>query len=329
MRDVGVRALKRVLISGFLLSSILVISGCNNGSDSYQGYVEGRYTYMSSQVGGEIESVDVSRGSQVKKGDLLFVLKQQPEKDEVDAAKQQLKVQQQLLSDYEKGARDPIIQAKKAQIAAAEAQLVYAQKTLTRHEDLFRKKAVDRDAVDRAIRDSDQAQQRVDQLKNDLAEALSARRVNQIKAQKARVQEALANLGKLEWRLSQKKVFAPIDGLVFDDFFRKGEVVAANQPVISLLAPTDEKVIFFVPEPIRNKIKLNEFISFTCDSCKQKYKANVSFISPDAEYTPPVIFSRERRSELVYRIEARLSPEVARLLAVGQPVDVYLDGHAK
>ena len=59
-----------------------------------------------------------------------------------------------------------------------------------------------------------------------------------------------------------------------------------------------------------------------CDRCPPDFAATVSFISPQAEFTPPVIYSREERSKLVFLIEAL--PNKPEALRVGQPIDVAL-----
>ena len=48
----------------------------------------------------------------------------------------------------------------------------------------------------------------------------------------------------------------------------------------------------------------------------------VNFISPQAEYTPPVIYSRDSRAKLVFMVEIVFDPQTAANLHPGQPVDV-------
>jgi HlyD family secretion protein len=50
----------------------------------------------------------------------------------------------------------------------------------------------------------------------------------------------------------------------------------------------------------------------------------LSFVSPEAEYTPPVIYSNETRAKLVFLVEARPRPADATALRPGQPVEVTL-----
>ena len=76
-------------------------------------------------------------------------------------------------------------------------------------------------------------------------------------------------------------------------------------------------------EPVRASLHVDQTIIVTCDGCTGGLTAKISFIAREAEFTPPVIFSREQRQKLVFLIEARPSEETAKLTA-GQPVTVSL-----
>ena len=69
------------------------------------------------------------------------------------------------------------------------------------------------------------------------------------------------------------------------------------------------------------KITLGQTVSIRCDNCEKDIVARVSFISRTSEFTPPVIYSQDERSKLVYLIEART--DTPQNLRVGQPVNVY------
>ncbi|MBL8540689.1 MAG: secretion protein HlyD, partial [Betaproteobacteria bacterium] len=62
-------------------------------------------------------------------------------------------------------------------------------------------------------------------------------------------------------------------------------------------------------------------VRIACEGC-EPVGAVVSYVAPQAEYTPPVIYSRETRSKLVFLVEARPVPADATRLKPGQPVDV-------
>ena len=228
--------------------------------------------------------------------------------------------------DLEKGQRQTVLEQIKAQRAQATAVMILDKKTLMRYKKLYAKGAIDKQSVDTAQSNFDRDMKKIKELDANLAEAKLGARANQIKAQQEVVAGAKADVKQAQWALAQKTMHAPISGFVFDTYYRVGEYVPANQPVVSLLAPENIKLIFFIPEPLLSTISLGQKVQFGCDSCKEKTPATISFISSDAEYTPPVIYSKDTRDKLVYRVEAKIAPDIAIHFHTGQPVDVYLGG---
>ncbi len=141
------------------------------------------------------------------------------------------------------------------------------------------------------------------------------------RARSARDQDR-ERLARAQWDLSQKSQPAPQAGLVFDTLYREGEWVAAGRPVVSLLPPQNIKVRAFVPETEIGTIHLGGGVRVYVDGLREPFLGKVSFISPKAEFTPPVIYSRESRSKLVFMIEAVFDPKTAVNLHPGQPVDL-------
>ena len=137
-----------------------------------------------------------------------------------------------------------------------------------------------------------------------------------------RVAEAQVNTSQT--RLARRRMNAPIAGTIQQIYFREGETVPAQRPVISILPPGNMKVRFFVPEPELPKLKVGEDVRVTCDGCVSDLIAKIYFIATMAEYTPPVIYSLDERSKLVYLIQAR--PNKPDSLRVGQPVSIFTGG---
>jgi HlyD family secretion protein len=174
----------------------------------------------------------------------------------------------------------------------AQAALVLSEAEFARQEKLFRMGPA-------AAQDYDRARSTRDQDKQRLAQA--------------------------DWNLSKKRQAAPQAGLVFDTLFREGEWVAAGKPVVALLPPQNIKVRTFVPETWLGAIHPGDGVTVSVDGASQSFAGKVSYISPRAEYTPPVIYSKESRNKLVYMIEAVFDPESSAQLHPGQPVDVQFD----
>ena len=134
---------------------------------------------------------------------------------------------------------------------------------------------------------------------------------------------AEARLNSSETRLARRRVYSPVAGTVQQIYFRVGEMVPAQRPVLSIMPPGNMKLRFFVPESELPKLAIGDEVRVTCDNCAADLTAKIYFISTTAEYTPPVIYSLDERNKLVYLIQAR--PARPDALRVGQPISVYLN----
>jgi HlyD family secretion protein len=144
----------------------------------------------------------------------------------------------------------------------------------------------------------------------------------------AALRQAKANLEWQQTRLGRRTGVSPAEGVVQKIYFRPGETAPPGRAVLSLLPPGNVKIRFFAPETRLANVKYGQTVQVSCDSCPAGLTATVSFIASSAEYTPPVIYSRDERSKLVYLIEAR--PNEPDKFRVGQPVTVTLtDGVAQ
>src|SRR5262249_15392607 len=138
----------------------------------------------------------------------------------------------------------------------------------------------------------------------------------------AALRTAQARLNSAQTRLARRKIFSPVAGSVQQIYYRGGELVPAGKPILALLPPGNLKVRFFDNEATLPKLKFGAPVTVTSDGCERDITAKISFISRSSEFTPPVIYSMDERSKLVFLIEAR--PERPEHLRVGQPVSVAL-----
>jgi HlyD family secretion protein len=306
-----------------LFISCVLLSACHAEAPAgYQGYAEGEYVRVASSFAGRLERLNVRRGDTVKPGLPLFALESENEAAARREAEQRLRAAEAQLANLQKGRRPTEIAAIEAQLGQAEAALKLSQAQLRRSEQLVAQNFVSRERLDEARSAYERDRAHVGELQADLATAGLAARQDEIRAARASVEAAQAALAQAEWRLDQKSVRSPVGGVVADTLFVMGEWVPAGAPVANLLPPENIKVRFFVPEQALGSIALGQSVSISCDGCAAPIPAKVTFVSPRAEYTPPVIYSRESRAKLVFLIEARSSREDAVKLHPGQPVDV-------
>jgi HlyD family secretion protein len=138
----------------------------------------------------------------------------------------------------------------------------------------------------------------------------------------AALRSAEARLNSTKTRLDRRRMLSPVAGMVQEVYFRVGEMVEPGRPILSIVPPGNVKVRFFVPQASLPSIHIGDRVLIHCDGCGEDLMARVSFISAQAEFTPPVIYSLEERARLVFRIEA--IPERPGDLRIGQPASVAL-----
>lgn len=303
----------------------LVACACSKQPDNvYQGYVEGDFVYMASSQPGQLVQLAVRRGESVQQGTLLFSLESQSEADAVRQAQHQLQAAQSQRADLLTGKRRPEVEVTEAQLQQARADAQRTREQLERDEAQYRAGGIAKGQLDDARAAAQAAQAKVRELEAQVQVARLPGREQQIQAQSAQVEAARAALAQAQWRLEQKQVHAPQAGLVFDTMYRAGEWVPAGSAVVRMLPPGNVKVRFFVPEPVVGSLATGRKVSIHCDGCAADVPATVSFISTQAEYTPPVIYSNETRAKLVFMVEARPDAADAAKLRPGQPVQVTL-----
>ena len=289
----------------------------------WQGYVDADFVKIGPTQQGLLTTVYVQRGDEVAAGARLFDQDATPDRAARDQAGQMLSQAAGQLANLQAGAKLTEIEQAEANLADANATLTRTIADLKRGEALLPSGAMTKQNVDQLVADHLSAQAKVDAMQAALAQARAPLgRVREIAAQQAAMAAARAALAVTEWRLAQRSVTAPAAGRIADVLQRPGETVAAGAPVVSLLPPENIFVRFFVPEPAIATIHRGDRVALACDGCPPGQEATVSYISPQAEYTPPVIYSESSREKLVFLVEARPPPDRAARFNPGQPVEV-------
>ncbi len=251
------------------------------------GYIEGKFIYVASNYSGVLKKLSVMRGDKVQINQDLFTLDPLPESADLDVAKAN-------------------IEQINHQIMKNESNFNYQSAQMKRKQTLHQKNLIAKDEFEVAHAAYLQALAE----KNASASLLNARK---------------AEFSKAMWVIGQKTVKSALPSIVYDTYYSEGELVSVGTPVLALLSPEKVRVVFFVPESLLSKMKFKDTVEVICDNYKNPIKATIGFISSNAEFTPPVIYSQEERTKLVYRIEA--IPQVKNILQPlhpGQPVSVIL-----
>jgi HlyD family secretion protein len=293
------------------------------GVVEWQGYADADFVKVGPTQQGLLTALHVARGDRIVKGAPLFDQDDADDRAAADQAARMLAQARDQLANLQNGGKPTEIEQAQANLADAEAARDKTQSDLTRNQSLLKTGAATAQIVEQEGADLRSANAKVLATQAALAQLRAPMgRQDEIKAQASAVEAAQAALAMARWRLDQRHVVAPVGGTVADVLAQPGETLAAGAPVVSILPPENIFVRFFVPEPALAGVHQGDDVALLCDGCRPDLKATISYIAPQAEFTPPVIYSESTRGKLVYLVEARPKPDQASLLNPGQPVSV-------
>lgn len=312
------------LVTGLVLSLGLLLSAscAREEPRHWQGYLEGEFVYVAAPLSGQLVGLPVSRGDWVEAGAALFELERAAETAAQREAADRVNAAQARLADLQSGARPSELAALEARLAQARSAAELSGNELARQEELHAAEVNSAEAYDRAKLSHQRNLGAVDELVAQLETARLGGRSDVVAAAQAEMNAAEAAKARADWSVAQKSQTAPQAGLVYDTLYRAGEFVAAAKPVVVLLPPENIKVRFFVAEPVFGTLRVGDAVRVNIDGRSAPLNARISYLSPQPEYTPPVLYNRENRAKLTFMIEATLAAADARDLHPGQPVDV-------
>ncbi len=302
------------------LAALFGFGGEHPAQTMYFGYVEGEYVYVSPKQSGILDTLSVTRGDTVEAGQDLYTLDRDQQVIAVGQAEANLQMARAKLVDESTGQRPEEIAVIEEQLRNAEANLVLARADYDRSKELSVNDFVSTSQLDQAAATLEQAVALVGQQRAQLKVARLPARSAQLDEARQSVRASELAVDNARVELAERSLSAPAEGYVQQTYFLPGEFVQAGMPVVSILPPGQVKFRFFVSEPDRAKVTIGASVDIGCDQCGVPVRARVTYISSSAEYTPPVIYSLEERSKLVFMAEAL--PVGPTTLLPGQPIDV-------
>lgn len=300
-----------------------LFSACSASAPLAVGYVEGDFVLLAPIEVAEVTAVSARRGDRVGPGQPVATLEKADAEIAVTQAKAALAQAEAQLADLQVGKRPEEIAVLEATLRSAKAQAADAARTLARTQDLLKRGVATQAQYDDAATQAEVAEAAIGQATANLAVGKLPARPETIKAAENQVKQARTALDQAEWRLSKRTLIAPAAGRIDDIIRHAGDTAGPSAPVLSVLPDGAVKLTVYVPEASLSSVKVGGQLAVRCDGCAQDLKARISYVSPDPEFTPPVIYSLENRQKLVYLVEARPAGDAGRLQP-GQIVDVDL-----
>lgn len=276
------------------------------------GYIVGDNLDLAAPVSGTLQSVSLVDGQRVFQGQAAFRIAPATLAAQGQQASANIEANQTQISTAEANLRKALADVAASQAAALNARQNLSRLSLVKHDDPAAVAGTDIDKASAALRQANA---------NVLAaeKAADARRA-EIAQARAQTQQAIGGKRSVDIQVSQLAPLVPAQGRVDQVYFQVGEWVSANQAVVSIIPDGKVKVRFFVPEAEVSHYRPGAAVRFSCDGCQSGLTARIGYVSPDPEFTPPIIFSRDSRARMVFMVEAY--PADPRKLNPGLPVEV-------
>ena len=313
------KPLVRLLALALGLPGIAACSASDTRGD-HIGYVEAEWVYVAAPRAGWIESRPVREGQRVAAGDLLFTLDDQSQQAATAEAGSRVEQAQAQARDIATGARAPEVRALQAELDAAQSALALARARRDRVLALANDGFASNQQRDEAVSAFNTAQARARNAEEQIAIARQAGRPESRAAAQAGVEAARASSRAAGYELEQRSIRAEAPAEVSETFLNKGEYATAGSPVLALLPDDGLRVQFNVSESEVPAYQPGTKLRISADGLTDPVQGEVVFVATEAEFTPPVIYSRESHDKLVFLVKAAIPAGTG--LRPGLPVDV-------
>lgn len=289
------------------------------------GTIEVTSVELSFKVGGRLAQRLVDEGEMVTAGQLVARLEDDELKEDKNARAAEKRAAQAALADLQAGSRREEIAQAEAALARMRADAERLRKDALRSEALFKREVIPLKDLDAARAGRDASAAAVREAEQHLKLLRIGPRPDAVRQAKSHVEAAEAGLALTETRLSQSTLTAPLAGLVLAKHAEQGEMLAVGAPVVTIGKMDDVWLRAYIPETEMGRVKVGQQARVTVDTWPGRvFEGTVSFISPEAEFTPKNVQTEKERVKLVYRIKITMAnPRME--LKPGMPADAVIE----
>jgi HlyD family secretion protein len=306
----------------------LAFIACSENGKNYlteeSGTIEARDVVLSSQTAGKIIKLNFDEGAPVKKGDTLIVIDHEQYELQLKQAIASRDVAKAQLDLLVKGSRKEDVAQAGELFSQAESNLKLAEIDKQRMENLYNSNAVSKKQLDDAALKLDLIKSQYNAAKENLAKIKNIARPEEIAQAKANLLKLDAGSDLLRKNIRDCFVISPIDGVIIKRFIEEGETVSMMSSLLKVTNLSRVEVVVYVSEKVLPQIKLNQTADISTDGQPGKiFEGRVIFISPEAEFTPKNIQTKEERTKQVFAVKLEIENKTGEL-KTGLPVDVKI-----
>jgi HlyD family secretion protein len=306
----------------------LLIAGCsssnNKNSIEATGTIESVNVVLSSKTSGEIKELRIQEGEKVKQGDTVMVidtrtlqlqLKQQESGSEMSRAQ---------LNLLRNGARKEDISMAESSLNQAQSNYDQAKNDLERLQKLYQTQTITKKQYDDAVTRFNLMNDQLSSAKENYHKIRNFARPEELKQAEAKLNQSLASADLIKKNINDSYIVSPLNGIVVKKYFEVGESVSPMSSLVKISDLTNVELYIYVTEIELGKIKLGQKAEVSVDAFKdKKFEGKVTYISPEAEFTPKNIQTKDERTKLVFAVKIEL-PNPDFELKSGMPADAKI-----
>ena len=318
------KSLFKILFAFALIYSI----GCGNGNEkntiSASGNIEATNAVVSSKVTGQVIAIKCDEGSGVNEGDTVMIIDHDNLEIQLQQAKAAENAADAQLKLLKVGARSEDIQQAQDAVKQAKINMDLAERDFNRMQQLYTSNTITKKQFDDVQAKYELTQAQYNSVQENLKKMKNFARPEEIKQAQANLNRQKAVVDLLKKNISDSYVVSPITGFIVQKYVEKGETVSMLSSLFKVSELRTVKLVIYVSEENLGKVKLGQKADVSNDTYKNKnYKGTVIYISPEAEFTPKNIQTKDERTKLVYAVKIEINnPDFE--LKPGMPADAVI-----
>ena len=258
-----------------------------DGIDKAEGRIEATQVDVSSKYPGQLSEISVGEGTKVAIGQVIGRVSSPEFEAQLRAAQSELQSAQDGLAGAE------------SEIASRRSALEFAKSDLERGQALMKSGFIAKQAFEERQRNYESAAAAVQNMTARRDQAQSAIRAAEAKAE------------QIESMIHDLTLVSPRNGQVQYQMARKGETVAAGEPIVTILDLTDLYMVIFLNAADSGRLGIGDEARVILDAVPDYViPAEVSFVASDAQFTPKTVETESEREKLMFRVQLRVDRQV-------------------
>ncbi len=319
--------MKKLQILLAILFPLLLIHCGNDNNNKFieaSGTIETTNIIISSRNAGNIQTINFIEGDKVNVGDTILIIDHEIldiQLQQAIASKDAVEAQLNLML---LGARKEDINQAEQNLNQAKVNYETAERDKVRMQKLYDSRSITQKQYEDALARYDLMNAQYNAAQENYNKVKKLFRPEEIEQAKANLNKSIAGVDLLKKNIRDSYVISPINGFLVKTFVERGETVTPMSSLFKVSDLDEVELVIYVSEEELGKVKLGQKAEVTIDTYQDKvYEGKITYISPEAEFTPKNIQTKDERTKLVFAVKIKI-PNKDYDLKSGMPADAFI-----